>query len=127
MKARSVARIIAYLMWPAAGIAMLVLPAVGIAMFGISAPTLFKKPKSRLKVCWENLDKISDSKELFAKAKNLKSGDPVDPKELAAYGGLFPNGIPQCPTEVAYILNNIGTPPECRSGLPGHSYSEIRR
>ncbi len=102
---------------------MLVIALIAV-IIGIAIPAFVKaRVISRARACQENLTKIDGAKESWALSNNKSDGATVSLDTLVAEKYLKKKPI--CPTGSLYIVNPIGTPPQCSSGLRGHNFNSI--
>lgn len=105
---------------------MIVVAIIGIVV-AIAVPGFMRaRSQSRMKSCQENLTKIDHAKDQWALENRMRPGTSPDSTHLSRSDRTgYLNSWPHCPSGPDYVINAIGSDPECNTGYPGHSLSEI--
>lgn len=105
---------------------MIVVAIIGI-LIAIAVPGFIRaRSMSRMRSCQENLTKIDGAKEQWALECNKAPGATVVESDIVEAGGKgYLKSMPIEPSGGSYTINAVGTDPDCSTGYPGHSVSEI--
>jgi len=72
------------------------------------------RENARSRACQENLQKISESKEVYALENRLANGNPVNLTDLYKGDGTgYLKSEPYCPAGGKYNVQPIGSDPDC--------------
>ncbi|MFN3651245.1 MAG: type II secretion system protein [Armatimonadota bacterium] len=102
---------------------MIVVLIIGI-LLAIAVPNFIRaRESSRTKSCQSNLKQIDSAKEQYAMDNKLNDGEAIPDGALwtAGAGGepAYIKSEPDCPSDGAYTVGNVGTPPTC-DGAASH-------
>jgi general secretion pathway protein G len=100
---------------------MIVVLIIGI-LVSLALPSWMNaRARAQTRICVANLRQIHQAKEMYALATRAQTGDAVSMSDLVPQ---YLDHEPFCPAGggAAYIVNAIGTPPECPSGIPSHRF-----
>jgi prepilin-type N-terminal cleavage/methylation domain-containing protein len=100
---------------------MIVVLIIGI-LVSLALPSWMNaRARAQTRICVANLRQIHQAKEMYALATRAQTGDAVSMSDLMPQ---YLDHEPFCPAGggAAYIVNAIGTPPECPSGIPSHRF-----
>lgn len=105
---------------------MIVISIMGI-IIGIAVPGWLRaRCQSQMKSCQENLSKIDGAKEQWALSNNQDKGaTPAQDELVSKLKDGYLKSFPKEPSGGNYVINAIGTDPECDKKIPGHSVGEI--
>jgi competence protein ComGC len=93
-------------------VSLVMLPIIGL-LAAVAIPNFVKaRETAQRNACMANLRNIDAAKEIWAVEKNRKPGDVVQDSDLFEAGKYLPK-IPECPKQGSYIINSVGTKPEC--------------
>ncbi len=78
------------------------------------------RTRAQARTCSANLRRLHQAKEMYALAERLPNGANVQMTDLVP---TYIQAEPFCPagSGQSYILNPVGTAPECPTGLPNHT------
>ena len=92
---------------------MIVMAIIGIVIAIASGTWMRQREVARGRSCQENLTKIDGAKEQYAMDNSISNGTDVHWSEIAGPTNYIKRQ-PTCPaTNEEYVLNAIGTDPEC--------------
>jgi competence protein ComGC len=93
-------------------VSLVMLPVIGL-MAAIAIPNFVKaREAAQRNACRANIRSIEAAKDVWALENNKKPGDVIQDDDVFGSGKAL-RGIPTCPKGGSYIVNPVGTGPEC--------------
>ena len=93
-------------------VSLVMLPVIGL-MAAIAIPNFVKaRETAQRSACQANLRNINAGKDVWVLENNRKPGDIIQDEDLFGRGKAL-RGVPTCPKGGSYIVNPVGTNPEC--------------
>jgi competence protein ComGC len=93
-------------------VSLVMLPVIGLTA-AIAIPNFVKaRETAQRSACQANLRNINAGKDVWVLENNKKTGDIIQDEDLFGSGKAL-RGVPTCPKGGSYIINPVGTNPEC--------------
>lgn len=98
--------------------------AMVLLVAAIGPPGYMARRHNRMQRCQDNLTRIDTAKEQWAMENGQVPGVVVEEWHIVSEKNGYLATMPVCLSDSSYVLEPVGSDPECASTLPGHSLSE---